>query len=90
MIDPFDAAPHRTLGRQALDRKDLDGALREFRAALAAGPVDRAGAHCDLGEGLFLAGKSDDAKREALLALEIAPTFERAQELLLKIVEVRR
>jgi tetratricopeptide (TPR) repeat protein len=90
MIDPFDAAPHRTLGRQALDRKDLDGALREFRAAIAAGPVDRAGAHCDLGEGLFLAGKADDAKREALLALEIAPTFERAQELLLKIVEVRR
>jgi hypothetical protein len=28
-----------------------------------------------------------DAKREALSALEIAPSFEAAQELLLKIVE---
>ena len=54
------------------------------------GPVDRAGAHCDLGESYFLAGKPTDAKREALLALEIAPTFERAQDLLLKTVEVRR
>jgi tetratricopeptide (TPR) repeat protein len=90
MLDPFDAAPHRVLGRLALERKDVDGAVREFRAALAAGPVDRAGAHCDLGESYFLAGKATDAKREALLALEIAPTFERAQDLLLKTVEVRR
>ena len=90
MLDPFDAAPHRVLGRLALDRKDADGAVREFRAALAAGPVDRAGAHCDLGESYFLAGKPGEAKREALLALEIAPTFERAQDLLLKTVEVRR
>jgi cellulose synthase operon protein C len=90
MLDPFDAAPHRVLGRLALDRKDVDAAVREFRAALAAGPVDRAGAHCDLGESYFLAGKPTDAKREALLALEIAPTFERAQDLLLKTVEVRR
>jgi tetratricopeptide (TPR) repeat protein len=90
MLDPFDAAPHRVLGRMALDRQDVDAAVREFRAALAAGPVDRAGAHCDLGESYFLAGKATDAKREALLALEIAPTFERAQDLLLKTVEVRR
>jgi tetratricopeptide (TPR) repeat protein len=90
MLDPFDAAPHRMLGRLALDRGDADGAAREFRAALAAGPVDRAGAHCDLGESYFLAGNTADAKREALLALEIAPTFERAQDLLLKTVEVRR
>ncbi|MGH9313971.1 MAG: hypothetical protein ACRD1S_12350, partial [Vicinamibacterales bacterium] len=90
MLDPFDAAPHRTLGRLALDRRDADVAVREFRAALAAGPVDRAGAHCDLGESYFLAGRTTEAKREALLALEIAPTFERAQDLLLKTVEVRR
>ncbi|MGH9329757.1 MAG: tetratricopeptide repeat protein, partial [Vicinamibacterales bacterium] len=83
MLDPFDAAPHRTLGRLALDRRDADVAVREFRAALAAGPVDRAGAHCDLGESYFLAGRTTEAKREALLALEIAPTFERAQDLLL-------
>jgi tetratricopeptide (TPR) repeat protein len=89
-LDPFDAGPHRVLGVLALERKDADGATREFRAALAAGPVDRAGAHCDLAEGYLMAGRATDAKREALAALEIAPTFERAQELLLRTVEGRR
>jgi Tfp pilus assembly protein PilF len=62
-------------------------AVREFRAALAIGPADRASAHCDLGEGYLLAGRSAEAKREALAALEIAPSFERAQDLLLKVVD---
>jgi hypothetical protein len=35
----------------------------------------------------LIAGQAVDAKREALSALEIAPSFEAAQELLLKIVE---
>jgi len=61
-------------------------ATREFQAALAAGPVDRASAHCDLGETYLRARRLDDAKREALGALEIAPTYERAQDLLLKVV----
>jgi Tfp pilus assembly protein PilF len=61
--------------------------MREFKAALAVGPADRAAAHCDLGESYLLAGQVADAKREALAALEIAPSFERAQELLLKVVE---
>jgi hypothetical protein len=33
------------------------------------------------------AGRTADAKREALAALEIAPTFERAQEILLKAID---
>jgi Tfp pilus assembly protein PilF len=55
--------------------------------ALAIGPVDRVAAHCDLAESYLLAGQRDAAKRQALAALEIAPTYERAQELLLKLVE---
>jgi hypothetical protein len=31
----------------------------------------------------------DDAKRQVLAALEIAPSFERAQDLLLKIVDAQ-
>ena len=34
-----------------------------------------------------MAGQVADAKREALAALEIAPSFERAQDLLLKTVD---
>jgi Tfp pilus assembly protein PilF len=86
-LDPFDAEGHTGLGRLALKRNDAPTAMREFKAALAIGPADRAAAHCDLGESYLLAGQAADAKREALAALEIAPSFERAQELLLKAVE---
>ena len=62
-------------------------ATREFRMALAVGAPDRAAAHCDLGESYLMAGQVADAKREALAALEIAPSFERAQDLLLKTID---
>jgi Flp pilus assembly protein TadD len=86
-LDPFDPSAHTGLGRMALERGDAGIAAREFRAALLTGAADKAAAHCDLGESYLLAGKPVEAKREALAALEIAPTFERAQDLLLKIVE---
>jgi tetratricopeptide (TPR) repeat protein len=87
VIDPFDAAAHTALGRIAIDRKDAALALREFSAALAAGPADPAPAHCDLAEALLANGQRADAKKEVLAALEIAPAYERAQELLLTIVD---
>ena len=86
-IDPFDPAGHTGLGRIAMQSKDATVAMREFKVALAIGPADRASAHCDLAESYLLAGKPADAKREALAALEIAPSFERAQELLLKAID---
>jgi tetratricopeptide (TPR) repeat protein len=86
-IDPFDAQGHTMLGRYALKNNDAETAMREFRAALAIGPADKASAHCDLGESYLLAGRLAEAKQEALAALEIAPTFERAQELLLKSIK---
>jgi tetratricopeptide (TPR) repeat protein len=86
-LDPFDSRAHTGSGRYALKRGDAVLAAREFRAALLTGAADKASAHCDLGESYLLAGNVADAKREALAALEIAPTFERAQDLLLKIVE---
>jgi tetratricopeptide (TPR) repeat protein len=86
-IDPFDSAAHSTLGRMALDAGEAPEAIRDFRVALAAGPLDRASAHADLAEGLWVTGARDEAKRQTLAALEIAPTYERAQDLLLKLVE---
>ncbi len=84
-VDPFDGAAHATLGRIDLDAKRTDEAIRMFRVALATKPLDRASAHADLAEALAEAGQRDEAKREALAALEIAPTFTRAQDLLLKL-----
>lgn len=86
-IDPFDAASHSALGRIALTAGQTGEAIRMFRVALAAGPLDRAGAHADLGEALAQAGQKDDAKKHALEALQIAPTYTRAQDLLLKLVQ---
>jgi cellulose synthase operon protein C len=86
-IDPFDARAQTAVGRRALEAGQAGPAMRAFRAALALGPADRASAHCDLAESYLLAGRNDDAKREALAALEIAPTFERAQDLLLRAID---
>jgi tetratricopeptide (TPR) repeat protein len=86
-IDPFDPDAHTMLGRFALQRNDADAAAREFRAVIALGPVDRAAAYTDLAESYFKGGKRAEAKRQTLAALEIAPTYERAQELLLKLVD---
>jgi cellulose synthase operon protein C len=86
-LDPFDAQAHTGAGRLALKRRDLPLATREFKAALLTGATDKAGAHCDLGESYLQAGRVADAKKEALAALEIAPSYERAQDLLLKTVE---
>jgi tetratricopeptide (TPR) repeat protein len=84
-IDPFDGDAHAALGRMAMQRNEVDAASREFRAVLALGPADAAGAHTDLAESYFKAGKRADARKQTLAALEIAPTYERAQDLLLKL-----
>jgi tetratricopeptide (TPR) repeat protein len=86
-VDPFDAPSHTTLGRMALASGPAQDAVRMFKIAIAAGPIDKASAHADLAEALLLAGQRDEAKRAALAALEIAPTFTRAQDLLLKLIE---
>lgn len=86
-VDPFDSAAHTTLGRMALASGQPPDAVRAFRVALAAGPIDRASAHADLAEGLLQTGDRLEAKRQVLAALEIAPTYQRAQDLLLKLVD---
>ena len=85
-IDPFDPAAHAHEGRAAMADGRFDAAEREFRAAIAAGAVNLPDAHTDLGEALLQLGRKDDARRHAVRALENAPTFERAQRLLLKAI----
>jgi cellulose synthase operon protein C len=86
-IDPFDAEAHAMLGRLAMQRDEPEVAAREFRTVLALAPVDRAAAHTDLAESYWRSGKKAEAKKQTLAALEIAPSYERAQELLLKLVD---
>jgi tetratricopeptide (TPR) repeat protein len=86
-IDPFDAEAHGMLGRLAMQRSEPEVAEREFRAVLALNPVDRAAAITDLAESYLRGGKRAEAKKETLAALEIAPSYERAQALLLELVD---
>ena len=89
-VDPFDGQAHSVLGRMALNGGDTAEAVRLFRVALAAKPVDKANAHADLAEALLKAGQKDEARKQVLEALLIAPTFTRAQDLLLKLQEGSR
>ena len=86
-LDPFDAVAQSAVGRAALLRRDTPSALRAFRAALAAAPNDVAVAHADLAEAYLMSGNKGGAKREVLAALEVAPAYERAQDLLLKTLD---
>jgi tetratricopeptide (TPR) repeat protein len=86
-IDPFDSASQTQVGRLAFKRNDNVAALRAFKSALATQPPDRAAAHTDLGEALLASGDAAEAKKQTLEALEIAPSFERAQDLLLKLAQ---
>ncbi|MCM3879618.1 MAG: tetratricopeptide repeat protein [Vicinamibacterales bacterium] len=85
-LDPFDAANHSALGRLKLQGGDPAAAARSFRAAVAAGALDSAAANADLAEAYLAQGDKVRAKRAALAAIEVAPGYQRAQDLLLKLV----
>jgi tetratricopeptide (TPR) repeat protein len=86
-VDPFETSSQAVLGRLAMQRKDATAAVKAFRTVLATNPPDRAAALVDLGEAYVLAKRPADAKVQALAALELAPSFERAHDLLLNIVD---
>jgi cellulose synthase operon protein C len=85
-LDPFDAANHAVLGRLKMQAGDARTAAREFRAAIASGSLDPAGANSDLAEAYLALGDKTQARRAILAALEVAPGYPRAQDLLLKVV----
>ncbi len=84
-VDPFDAQAQAALGQLALKAGDTAEAIRAFSVAVASKPLDRASAHADLAEALLQAGRKDDARKQVMEALMVAPTFTRAQDLLLKL-----
>jgi tetratricopeptide (TPR) repeat protein len=88
-VDPYDAEAHAVLGRLAMQRDDAETAVREFKAVIALKPVDQASAHTDLAEGYLKSGRRAEARKQTLAALEIAPSYQRAQELLLRIAETK-
>lgn len=84
-VDPFDADANARLGQLALKSGDTAQAIRSFRAVVAGKPLDKASAHADLAEALLAGGQKDEARKQVMEALMVAPTFTRAQDLLLKM-----
>jgi cellulose synthase operon protein C len=76
---------HRRLGGLWLKQENYPGAVREYSAVVALHPLDKAGALYDLARAYFAAHQLDKAEAAVLGALEAAPGFRPAQQLLLKI-----
>lgn len=90
LIDPFDIATQTRLADLAQANGAWPRAVRARRALLALGPPDRANAYYRLAQALHAAGDLPAARREVLRALDLAPTFEAAQDLLLTIRSTTR
>jgi tetratricopeptide (TPR) repeat protein len=88
-IDPREVALHTRLAGLYARLGDHRKAVRERQAVLALAPADRADAYYQLALAWFEAGDLDQARRSVLRALEVAPSFEPAQQLLLRIRERR-
>ena len=85
-IHPMDLEGHRELGSVLMEREEFAGAAREYEVLLALNAPDRANVYFNLASAQYGAGQVTEARRSILRCLEIAPSFEAAQELLLRIV----
>lgn len=85
-ISPFDAGVHRRLAESASADGRFDVAVRERAALVALDPPDRAEALYRLALAQRDAGRAELARRTVLRALEVAPGYDPAQELLLDLV----
>ena len=86
-INPYDPTVHRTLAEIFMQNSDYAKAIREYSVLLAIDDTDPALANTDLAEAFLRFGNKPQAKSFALAALEIAPMFERAQDILLDALE---
>jgi len=85
-ISPFDYKLHTQAGELSAELKDYPRALAEFQVALALSPPNIAEANYNVASAYYALGRQPEAKRSILRALEAAPRYEKAQELLLRIV----
>ena len=85
-ISPFDYKLHTQAGELSADLKNYSQALTEFQVALALAPPNIAEANYNVASAFHALGRQPEAKRAVLRALEAAPRYEKAQELLLRIV----
>ena len=84
-VHPYEIEDHERVALLMEEAGDLEAAALERRAVIALDPVDRATAHYELARVLHLNGDRRAARSAVLAALEIAPNYEEALDLLLEL-----
>ena len=84
-IHPYEISVHQELAELHSALGAYEAAVQERRAVVALDPVDRADAHYRLARALLEAARVEEARHEVLRALEVAPNYEAALELLLEL-----
>jgi Tfp pilus assembly protein PilF len=86
-VRPMDLQGHAKLGTLLLDLKQYSGAAREYETLLALKTPDRASAYYQLAQSYLGQGKKAEARKAVLNSLDIAPSYEPAQKLLVEILK---
>jgi tetratricopeptide (TPR) repeat protein len=86
-INPLIPAPHRYAAQAAEALNDRPRAIEAWRTLLVLDPLDRADHHYRLAKLLAEDNQLPEAKRQVLQALEDAPRFREAHQLLLQLVD---
>ena len=89
-MNPYEIAQHERLASLYAKLGDKPKTVRERAAVVALNPVDKAEAYYQLALAYKEAGSPADARKSVIRALEDAPHFERAQELLIQLHEARK
>ena len=84
-VYPMDEDLHRRLGDLWFAQNNFTGAIREYNAVIAMGPLDKASAQFNAARAYFAAGEKDKAEDHVLASLEVAPDYRPAQKLLLQL-----
>lgn len=88
-VSPYRLSVHEAAARVAQSRADTPMAVREFELLALLDKNDPVEASTNLAEAYLDNGQRQEARRRILMALEQAPTYERAQKVLLKSVEAQ-
>ena len=86
-IYPQDGDLHKRLGDLLMAAGKTHSAIREYKAVLAWQPVDPATSHYELARALNTAHRASEAREQVLQALEVAPNYKPAQQLLLQLTK---
>jgi tetratricopeptide (TPR) repeat protein len=85
-VDPYRADVHRLKARYAENTGDTEMAVTEFEVLMELDFNDPVEARTDLAQAYLNNSQYDEARQNVLYALEMAPSYRRAQEVLLQSV----